>query len=115
MISPYLAWAQGQRFERPLRQLIACETVIEIPRDVATCPKCDKRLFAHFEAWEQQDDGTWACEAAKLDCESEPTIDSGRKYSEWFRWHYDMPYVYWLPLEIKLTEWINQRYHFDLD
>lgn len=115
MISPYLAWAQGQRFERPPRQLIACEAVIEIPRDVATCPKCDATLYAHFEEWEKDDSSLyWDCMFAKLECETEPDISS-RKWDEWFRWHYDMPYVYWMPLEIRLTKWINERYCFDLD
>jgi len=114
-IQPYMAWAQGQRSNDYFpRQLISCDEVIEIPREVATCPKCDATLYAEFESWEKEDDGTWSTDAAKLQCETEPCI-SDPEFEEWMRWHYDMPYVYWLPLEVWLTKWINQRYYFDCD
>lgn len=109
-MNPYLAWAMGCVRER---KLLSPDAVLTIPRSLATCPKCDGQLYGHFEAWVQRRDGSWACEEIKLDCESEPVISS-RKYMDWLNWHYDMPYVDWLPLEVRLTRWVNARYSFDL-
>lgn len=114
-IQPYLAWAQGQRGNDYYpRRLISCDGVIAIRRTVATCPKCDATVYAHFESWEKEDDGTWSAQHASLDCETEPDIDSP-EFNEWMRWHYDMPYVYWMPLKVRLAKWINERYYFDCD
>ena len=70
--------------------------------------------MADFEEWEEGAiPGRWRCAFAKLECETEPDIDDP-EFDEWMRWHYDMPYVYWLPLETQMTRWINRRYWFDL-
>jgi len=106
----YLAIAIGS-----CRQRLDPDAILEIPEHVAVCPKCDGKLFAHFEAWEATGNSSrWRCQEAKLECESEPDIDDP-DFMDWLNWHYDMPYVYWLPLETRLTRWVNRRYWFDLN
>ena len=42
-----------------------------------------------------------------------PDIDS-KKWREWFNWHYDMPYVDWLPVDGDVEKWLEENYRFDL-
>lgn len=106
----YLAWAIGS-----CRQRLAVDDFVDIPIYIATCPKCGGSLRAQFEAWEATGKSNrWRCEEAKLECENEPDIDDP-ELMEWLNWHYDMPYVDWLPLETRMTRWINRRYWFDLN
>lgn len=111
VVNPYFAWALGCV---PARRVVPADHVFAIPRGVATCPKCDANLHGYAEAWERRLDRSWKAEWIKLNCETEPPINS-RKFDNWMRWHYDMPYVYWLPVESRLTSWVNRRYSFDLD
>lgn len=107
----YRAWARSCV---PPLIILSLDAVLDIPRTVAVCPKCDASLVAHFEEWTEETDALWVCETAKLDCTTGPDIGS-EEWEEWFTWHYAMPYVDWLPLEIKVGQWVNQRYRFNVD
>lgn len=106
----------------PSFQVLECDVVIpirhansrDIPRQYRRCPYCDGKISIHFESWTRNNDGTWSADFAKADCETEPSIGSG-KWEEWIKQHTYMPYVYWLPLETILTRWVNKHYRFDMD
>ena len=34
---------------------------------------------------------------------------------EWFLGHYSTPYVDWLPLEMRVKDWLKQRYRFSVE
>lgn len=87
---------------------------IEIPREVAVCPYCKAKLSVSPECWEQNTDGSWSLSCGHADCASEPDID-GDEWDGWFAVHSQMPYVYQLPVDQKVTAWINERYRFEMD
>jgi hypothetical protein len=95
-------------------ELIDCGKTIDIPPEVARCPYCDERLFCQPTAWEQDDDGSWYASESGLECWSEPDIDD----EEWLDWcaeHTSMPYVYWLPVDMKVIDWLKTKYRFKCD
>lgn len=48
----------------------------------------------------------------EIDCETEPDLSSD-EWEDWHGEHYDMPYVHWLPYEIRATSWLNKQYRYD--
>lgn len=87
---------------------------LAIPPEVAVCPYCDTKLTAQFDGWVQEDDGTWIADSMMLECETEPDVYDDA-YDDWLVTHTDMPYVYMLPVEERIKEWVNEHYRFDLD
>jgi hypothetical protein len=99
--------------------------LIYVPREIAVCPYCDDPtpLVARMAAWES--DGKrrgveiWKCSEIELECVSEPELfedmtDAGdsEEWDEWINAHSYMPYVYMLPIEIRVSKWINSCYRF---
>lgn len=80
--------------------------------DTFRCPICKAAIVAdEVVEWNETDDGSWEADTVKINCETEPDIDS----DEWWPWHnrhWSMPYVYWLPLEEAVTKWVNERYRW---
>ncbi len=96
--------------------IIPHDQIIDIPEDVAVCPYCRAKLTVRLEEWTQNDDGTWGAgeSGAHGDCTAEPDVES----SEWDAWleiHSDMPYVHQLPVDLKVTAWINANFRFDME
>lgn len=85
------------------------DVTLPIPPEVGRCPYCDESLEATFECWAQQEDGTWAAEEIALSCPNSDGYGGGDDD------HYVMPYVYLLPVETRLLDWVNQRYRFRID
>lgn len=100
--------------ERVAMTTLAPDARIDVPAEVAVCPYCKARLVASFEEWEQNDDGTWSGISVCLDCVTEPDIDSD-EWEGWMDGHSQMPYVYMLPVCVKVEAWINERYRFACD
>lgn len=73
------------------------KTDFDIPRRVALCPHCrgDGKLMLEVDEWE--DDGTPTEIGCHVSCVNE-TDDPNDV-------HYDMPYVYWLPLTGIVYKW----------
>jgi len=93
-------------------ELLNADNILEIPENVAVCPICKSKLYATFDHWIEEN-GKWKAGGVHLDCITEPDIDSGQ-WDYWFEGHWSMPYVDWLPVEIRVLKWINQNYEFDL-
>jgi len=95
-------------------QTIEAGNTIEIPAEVAVCPYCGKQLVSQPDSWTQRDDGTWACDNSAIECVGEPDLEPDTDaWDEWFAQHNVMPYVHWLPVDVKVTRWINQNYSFE--
>jgi len=87
------------------------QTNLDVPPSVAVCPKCGGKLTVEIDAWQQEDDGTWTAESPHTTCEHEPDIDS-KKWREWHNWHYNMPYVDWMPIDNDVEKWLVSKYRF---
>lgn len=106
------------------RQTIATGKTIQIPADVAVCPYCGAALVAQPTAWSERADKTWRVDESGIECTAEPELPNstkGRrnrlaleKWDEWFANHRAMPYVYWIPVDRKVTAWLNANFDFDL-
>lgn len=84
----------------------------EIPETIAKCPYCNTKLYVEAHAWTEENDG-WVAESIEMICETEPDIDS-EEWEDWERSHGDMPYVYLLPVQNQVQEWINNNFRFDM-
>lgn len=85
----------------------------DITADVAVCPICGEGLYIS-EITEYFEDGTVEYTGLGIDCVSMPSFDSS-DWWDWFNWHYSMPYVDWLPLQVYLAKWFNERYRIGID
>lgn len=99
-------------------QVISKDATIDIPPSVAVCPYCGGKLVAQCEHWSQTDDGSWLAVHLELDCESEPELDDNddaslERFDEWLAEHTYMPYVHMLPVETKVTAWVNKNYRWN--
>lgn len=94
-------------------ETIKTDATIKVPREVASCPYCKADLYVEMEEWEQDDDGTWYAVNPKGQCEREPDIDSD-DWEYWIEVHSDMPYVYQLPVDIRIEAWMKENYRFEL-
>ena len=93
---------------------VRTDEIIKIPASVAVCPICGaEAVIEDMDEWEQEDDGSWSVSEGglHLSCITEPDIDS-REWRGWFSCHFSMPYVDWLPLQIKIHKWLNANYRF---
>lgn len=92
-------------------KLVPKHHIFKIPTSLAVCPYCNPKLYASCEAWTENDEGEWLADSITVDCETEPDIDSD-EWREWFDSHSDMPYVYQLPVNVKIENWINSNFRF---
>ena len=103
--------------ESPSIKIVQCEELIHIPPWLARCPYCGGLLVAQPESWiESSKPGLWVAEFANTQCTTEPTIDEIEgDYDDWIEWinqHTVMPYVYWLPVDQRITKWLAHHYRF---
>ena len=77
---------------------------IPIPLDVAKCPVCGKQLTVNPSGWRETGGMAWACDSFETSC---PDMDE-----ESHDYSYQMPYVYWLPVDDKIEKWLFENYRF---
>jgi hypothetical protein len=76
------------------------------------CPICGAKVYlTDVEEW-GTDDGEIVHGA--FECETEPDIDSA-EWWDWHRGHFAMPYVDWLPWEMRVMEWVDRNYRWHQD
>lgn len=75
------------------------KTDFDIPASIATCPHCGSRLMLEVDEWLEAGEPTEA--GCHVSCVNETDDENDR--------HYDMPYVWWLPLEHKVYLWARQH------
>lgn len=91
--------------------VLAKGSVPEIPRSLFICPICGAQIVAEIDCWEQNADRTWQAAECKLNCSTEPDID-GKEWWDWHHNHFRVPYVDWLPLEIRVLAWMQANFRF---
>jgi hypothetical protein len=92
--------------------------IFDVPPSVAVCPYCGGKLTVQAEDWVEMDDGTWGVledATPHADCETEPDDIESDEWEDWFESHSRMPYVYQMPVEIKIAKWLNANYRFDME
>lgn len=78
-----------------------------IPKNVAVCPICGKKLWIEEIGEASQESDRWIPQQVSVACEDEPDIDS-EEWRDWHNWHYAMPYVDWLPISQDVLKWLQQ-------
>lgn len=97
------------------RKTITDASDIVLP-DTFRCPICDAAIVVEdVDAWHEDDAGEMVAKAVKIDCSTFPGFEDKDEFKGYMSSHWSMPYVDWLPLEKQVTEWVNQRYVWDLD
>ena len=87
----------------------------EVPKipDNFKCPICGKRLTLEITEWTRDYDGWKASDCGlEISCESEPDI-TDKNYEAWLDSHFQMPYVYWLPVDNAVYAWLEDNYRFE--
>jgi hypothetical protein len=89
---------------------------ISVPPSVAVCPYCGASLTVQVEAW-TADGNDWMATECNPECQAEPELDDDNPNSigDWEDFvdvHAYMPYVYWMPVQDKLLQWLNKNYRF---
>jgi hypothetical protein len=96
---------------------ISCDSVLrgrQLPRKFR-CAYCNGPIAVHFESWTRNDDGTWSTDFAKAECLREPSDKRPNLWDAWWASHSRMRYVYWMPLEQAITQWVNKRFRFAIE
>lgn len=91
---------------------------IDIPETIGVCPYCGAKLSVQLDTWTQLDDGLWGAmedETPHVDCDREPFMGEKGEWDKWWASHCKMPYVYLLPIEVKVAKWINENFRFDME
>lgn len=96
-------------------KIVPHDHVFRFRKEFVCCPICGAQVVGHVEAWVEAEDGLWTAEQVKLDCVEEPENMDCVEWEDWFRSHWSMPYVDWLPLEIAVTKAVNKRYRFKME
>lgn len=74
------------------------------------CPICGKKVYlTDIEEWE---DVSGKPLSLSMDCETEPDIDSD-EWPDWHAEHHNMPYVDWLPYELRALRWLQEKFVYD--
>jgi len=88
---------------------ISMGELVEVPRDVAVCPYCGSGLF--FEVNEAcEENGYWWPDDVSTHCSDEPPIDDDLQWEAFISSHSLMPYVYLLPVENKVRDWVRDNF-----
>lgn len=85
-------------------------TLPDIPGDVAVCPICGAGLVVE-DVDECEEGGRVTEEGLHITCVTAPDIDDETWHS-WFNWHYNMPYVDWLPVKTVVYRWFDANYRY---
>jgi hypothetical protein len=79
---------------------------IYVPSDVEDCPYCGSELMIlGVSEWNSEE-----VFEIELECADEPSIDDTDEWDDWWKSHEDMPYVYWMPAQENVLQWLNDNY-----
>jgi len=92
-------------------QTISADQIISIRSDIAVCPYCNAPVYVTAIEGMVEDEHGWKADYIDLQCGSEPEMDDP-EWDGWLDQHTYMPYVYQLPVELKIIEWLNRHYRF---
>jgi hypothetical protein len=78
------------------------------------CPYCGGDLTYTAVGWQQEDDFTWTATSLSSACSNEPSLLSD-EFDDWMDNHCQMPYVYQLPVDQAVEDYIRLKYRFDMN
>lgn len=85
---------------------------VAVPEKLAVCPICGGKLtITACDAGTMYEPGLWTPEEITTECEHMPDIDSD-EWVAWNAWHYNMPYVDWLPVDTKILCWFQRTVRY---
>lgn len=84
---------------------------IRVPAQIAVCPYCNAELIVGIDEFSQEKPQEWKASSVCVQCLSEPDLDSP-EWDYWLAQHSVMPYVYQLPVDLKVIDWLNHTYTF---
>ena len=80
-----------------------------IPANIAICPICGASVIIEdIDEWETET-GRVTESGFHVNCSTELDFDDD-EYDDWFNSHWSMPYVDWLPIEMRVYHWFDKRY-----
>jgi len=95
-------------------QFLKPDETIDIPADIAVCPYCKTKMTISPDGWTEEEDG-FICDSFTSWCETEPEIDASQEqWDAFLHVHGAMPYVYQLPVDLKIEAWLKDHFRFDL-
>lgn len=95
-------------------KIIQSESEIKLP-DSFRCPICDAAIcIDEVSEWNEDDFGNWKAAAVKIDCVMFPGFEDEGAFDDYMAGHWSTPYIDWLPLEKRVTDWVNARYSWAL-
>ena len=90
-------------------QLITLSNPPEIPTALFVCPICGAQIaFEEISEYETET-GKVTETGFHVTCTTEPDIED-EDYDDWLNGHFSMPYVDWLPLEMKVYKWLSKNF-----
>ena len=94
---------------------ITSESEIILP-DSFRCPICNAAIeITEVSEWTRDDDEAyWKAGPVKIDCVTFPGFDDIDAFESFQRSHWSTPYIDWLPLEKRVTDWVNNHYAWQL-
>ena len=78
------------------------------------CPYCKSDLIYQARAWSKSNFGMWLADEFDIDCVSMPDFEDSA-WRDWFNEHSQYPYIYQMPIDEQVKEFINKRYRFIMD
>lgn len=87
----------------------------EIPETIAVCPYCKQKMYAQVNGWTEapfEAEGLWLADNIETTCESEPEDFESDEFSDYVDSHSEMPYVYKLPVDKVIEDYINRNFRF---
>lgn len=85
----------------------------EIPLDLFQCPICGAQVcFVEINEYETET-GKVTDTGFHISCTTEPEFDDP-DYDDWLNNHFSMPYVDWLPLEVRVYKWLSAGFRLRL-
>lgn len=86
----------------------------EIPIELFQCPICGVQIvFTEINEYETET-GKVTSSGFHVSCITEPDFDDPDDDDEWLDSHFSMPYIDWLPIEIKVYKWLSAGFRVRL-
>lgn len=86
--------------------------VPELP-DEFRCPICGEKLTLEIDEWQSDWDGLRASDTGvHTSCITERDVEGTDEWGSWIDGHFKYPYIDWLPVNRKVSEWLEDNVRF---
>lgn len=90
---------------------------LKVPTHIAVCPSCHTRLTIDLDGWTLNSDSTLIADSFTSFCENEKDMDNKKAYRKFEESHYKelhSPYIYRLPVDAAIENWLIETFRFEL-